>query len=150
MIVRHQTFLNQSLSCQLLRVAPAKYGCFANISTRTNKKARILTPGLNLDLKSEGFQRFRYFDSFATRLVRRDTFREPVFLCSTPLVVARCNSGWASRKADCASSLSPVAIAVSTFLTKVRTRLSRDRLIAVLALSLSGRGFAVVASGGCG
>jgi hypothetical protein len=61
----------------------------------------------------------------------RDNLRETVFLWSTPLVIARCSSGCANRKADCAVALSPVEIAVSTFLTKVRTRLTRARLIAV-------------------
>jgi hypothetical protein len=65
------------------------------------------------------------------RAASRDNFRETVFLWSTPLVIARCSSGCASRNADCAAVLSPVAIAVSTFLTKVRTRLVRARLIAV-------------------
>ena len=61
----------------------------------------------------------------------RDNLRETVFLWSTPLVIARCSSGCANRRADCAVALSPVEIAVSTFLTKVRTRLTRARLIAV-------------------
>ena len=65
------------------------------------------------------------------RAASRDNLRDTVFLWSTPLVIARCSSGWASRKADRAVSLSPLAIAVSTFLTKVRTRLTRARLIAV-------------------
>jgi hypothetical protein len=65
------------------------------------------------------------------RAANRDSLRETVFLCSTPLVIARCSSGCASRKADCAAVLSPVEIAVSTFLTKLRTRLARARLIAV-------------------
>ena len=65
------------------------------------------------------------------RTASRDSLREAVFLCITPFVIARCNSGWATCSADCAAVLSPVAIAVSTFLTKVRTRLIRDRLVAV-------------------
>jgi hypothetical protein len=65
------------------------------------------------------------------RVASRDNFRETVFLWSTPLVIARCISGCASRRADSAVALSPVAIAVSTFFTKVRTRLTRPRLMAV-------------------
>src|SRR5882757_3996582 len=126
-----QAFLNQSLSRQLLRVAGAKYGIPANISTRTNKKARFSTPGLNLDLKSERFQQFRYFDSFATRLVRRDTFREPVFLCSTPLETPRMISGSAAFKAARAAVLSPDVMASSTLRIKPRTRVLRDVLMAV-------------------
>ena len=65
------------------------------------------------------------------RAARRDSLRETVFLWRTPLVLARCSSGCASWNAVRAASLSPVAIAVSTFLTNVRTRLVRARLIAV-------------------
>jgi hypothetical protein len=65
------------------------------------------------------------------RVASRDSLRDTVFLCITPLVIARCNSGRASWRADWAAPLSPPAIAVSTFLTKVRTRLIRERLIAV-------------------
>src|SRR5258705_7043686 len=131
MPVSCQAFLNQSLSWQLIRVAGAKYGFLTNISTRTNKKARNLTPGLNLDLKSEGFQPFRHFDSFATRLVRRDTFREPVFLCSTPLETPRMISGSAAFKAASAAFLSPEAMASSTLRIKPRTRVLRAVLMAV-------------------
>jgi hypothetical protein len=70
-------------------------------------------------------------DKALIRLARRDNFRATVFLCNTPLVVARCNSGCASWSADRAVSWSPSAIAISTFLTKVRTLLLRARLIAV-------------------
>src|SRR5437868_15003083 len=65
------------------------------------------------------------------RAARRDSLRATVFLCITPFVVARCNSGCAALKADCATVLSPVSIALSTFLTNVRTRLNRDRLVAL-------------------
>src|ERR1051326_5295335 len=65
------------------------------------------------------------------RAARRDSLRATVFLCITPFVVARCSSGCATLKADCAAVLSPVSIALSTFLTKVRTRLNRERLVAV-------------------
>src|SRR6187455_1793275 len=131
MPVFHQAFLNQSLSRQLLRVACAKCGGFANISTRTNKKARILPPDLNLDLESEGFQALRYFDSFETRLVRRETLREPVFLCSTPLETPRMISGSAAFKAARAAFLSPEAMASSTLRIKPRTRVLRAVLMAV-------------------
>jgi hypothetical protein len=65
------------------------------------------------------------------RVASRDNLRETVFLWSTPLVIARCSSGCASRRADAAVALSPVAIAASTFFTKVRTRLTLARLTAV-------------------
>src|ERR1700686_5121496 len=52
----------------------------------------------------------------------RDSLRATVLRCITPLLMARCNSGCASWKADWAAFLSPVSIAVSTFLTKVPTR----------------------------
>ena len=65
------------------------------------------------------------------RAARRDNLRDTVFLWRTPLVIARCSSGCAKRRAEVAVSLSPVAIAASTFLTKVRTRLTRARLMAV-------------------
>lgn len=65
------------------------------------------------------------------RAANRDNFRDTVLRCITPFVVARCNSGWATWNADCAAALSPLAIAVSTFFTKVRMRLSRALLVAV-------------------
>src|SRR5947199_6562671 len=65
------------------------------------------------------------------RAARRDSLRATVFLCITPFVVARCSSGCATLKADCAVALSPVSIALSTFLTNVRTRLKRERLTTV-------------------
>src|SRR5437588_756186 len=66
------------------------------------------------------------------RAASRDNLRATVFRCITPFVVARCSSGWASCKADCAAFLSPVSIAVSTFLTKVRTRPAAARVIEAL------------------
>jgi hypothetical protein len=72
------------------------------------------------------------------RAANRESLRATVFLCITPLVIARCSSGCASWYADCAADLSPEAIAVSTFLTNVRTRLVRARYIAVrLAVCLT-------------
>ena len=65
------------------------------------------------------------------RLLKRDSLRAAVFLCTTPLPTLRCSSGCANLRADCAVARSPVAIAVSTFFTKVRTRLTRARLMAV-------------------
>src|SRR5438105_968203 len=65
------------------------------------------------------------------RAARRDSLRATVLLCITPFVVARCSSGCATLKADCATALSPVSIALSTFLTNVRTRLKRERLTTV-------------------
>src|SRR5471030_3346403 len=131
MMVCDQAFLNQSLSCQLLRVAPPNYGEFANFSTRTNKKGPVLAPGLILDLNPQGFQHLRYFDSFATRLLRRDTFRDPVFLCRMPLETPRMISGSAAFRAARAAFLSPEAMASSTLRIKPRTRVLRDVLMAV-------------------
>src|SRR6266566_389932 len=109
------------------RLATGRNGNSDNFLTLSRNPAETLARGDSMPhiSRSGGAQ------SALMRAARRDSLRATVFLCSTPLVVARCNSGWATRKADCASSLSPVAIAVSTFLTKVRTRLSRERLIAV-------------------
>jgi hypothetical protein len=56
------------------------------------------------------------------RAVKRDSLRPTVFAWITPLPDARCISGWAARSASAAADLSPLAIAVSTFLTKVRIR----------------------------
>src|SRR6516225_3260955 len=61
----------------------------------------------------------RQGQSALMRAARRDSFRETVFLWSTPLVIARCSSVCADRRADLAASLSPLVIAASTFLTKV-------------------------------
>ena len=47
----------------------------------------------------------------------------------TPARAPRCSSGCAVLRASCATVLSPVPMANSTALMKVRTRLSRDRLI---------------------
>src|SRR5882757_8806774 len=58
---------------------------------------------------------------------RRDSLRATVFFCSTPLVMPRCISGCAALNASAAAALSPASIAVSTFLTKVRMRLTRLR-----------------------
>src|SRR5258708_14784955 len=95
------------------------------------KRPGFLSPGLNLDLKSVRFQQLRYLVSFATRLVRRDTFREPVFLCSTPLETPRMISGSAAFRAARAAFLSPEAMASSTLRIKPRTRVLRDVLMAV-------------------
>src|SRR5690349_23839502 len=65
------------------------------------------------------------------RLVRRDTFREAVFLCTMPFWAARIISGSAARSAATASVWLPAAMASSTLRTKVRIRLRRDLLIAV-------------------
>src|SRR5450631_2760373 len=131
MLICDQAFLNQSLTSHLIRVAAAKYDFFEKISTRTNKKARFLPPGPNLDLKSVRFQHLRYLVSFATRFVRRDTFRDPVFLCSTPLETPRMISGSAAFRAARAAFLSPEVMASSTLRIKPRTRVLRDVLMAV-------------------
>jgi hypothetical protein len=56
------------------------------------------------------------------RADNRDSLRPTVLAWITPLPDARCISGWAARSASAAAGLSPLAIAVSTFLTKVRIR----------------------------
>src|SRR3546814_16437405 len=66
--------------------------------------------------------------SARTALVRRDIFLATVFLWRTPLDAPRIISGWAAFSASAASSLLPAVIADSTFLTKVRIRLTRDLL----------------------
>src|SRR5437764_9969939 len=91
----------------------------------TPYKRRKLSDGTNCRSRSNDAQ------SALMRAERRDSLRATVFRCITPFVVARCNSGSARRNADCAAFLSPVSIALSTFLTKVRTRLNRERLVAV-------------------
>src|SRR5438552_1474667 len=65
------------------------------------------------------------------RALRRESLRATVFLCRTPFETPRCISGWAAMKAVFAAALSPLAIASSTFLTKVRMRLSRALLTSV-------------------
>jgi hypothetical protein len=50
MTVCDQTFLNQSLSLQMIRVAVPKYGFFRTLCTLTNKKGPDSMPGLDLDL----------------------------------------------------------------------------------------------------
>src|SRR5438270_684226 len=69
--------------------------------------------------------------SFFSCAARRDTLREPVFLCTTPLPTARINSDWATTNAALASALSPAATASSNLRTKVRTRLRRALLTSV-------------------
>lgn len=61
-------------------------------------------------------------ESALIRAESRDSFRATVLWWVTPLLAARCISGWAAFSASCAAALSPPAIAVSTFLTKVRIR----------------------------
>jgi hypothetical protein len=65
------------------------------------------------------------------RAESRDNLRATVFRCSTPLSAPLCSSGCATAKAARAYPLSRAAMAVSTFLTKVRMRLKRERLTAV-------------------
>ena len=56
------------------------------------------------------------------RADRRESFRATVLAWITPLPEARCISGCAACNAAAAADLSPVAIATSTFLTKVLMR----------------------------
>jgi hypothetical protein len=53
MTLYDQTFLNQSLSRQIIRVAPPKYGYLLTVSTLTNKKGPDSMPGLDLDLNPQ-------------------------------------------------------------------------------------------------
>jgi hypothetical protein len=57
-----------------------------------------------------------------TRAESRDNLRATVLACNTPLVTARCISGWAARNASCAAALSPDFTASSTLRKKLRTR----------------------------
>src|ERR1700733_7954392 len=52
----------------------------------------------------------------------RDSLRATVLRWATCLPAARCISGCAARNASAAAALLPLAIATSTFLTKVRIR----------------------------
>jgi hypothetical protein len=60
--------------------------------------------------------------SVLIRADRRASLRATVLAWITPFPDARCISGCAARRASPAADLSPLAIAVSTFLTKVRMR----------------------------
>src|SRR5690606_11796026 len=74
---------------------------------------------------------FAQAKTFFIRCARRETLREAVLRCRTPLPAARISSGWAALKAASAAALSPAAIAASTLRTQVRTREIRLLLIAV-------------------
>jgi len=76
-------------------------------------------------------QRHQALGSALIRAERRDSLRATVLAWMTPLPDARCSSGCAARSAAEADDLSPLAIAVSTFLTKVRMRDLRAWLRAV-------------------
>ncbi len=65
------------------------------------------------------------------RAERRESLRATVLAWITPLPDARCISGCAARRASAAAVLSPLASAVSTFLTKVLMRDLRAWLRAV-------------------
>src|SRR5208283_3284539 len=79
----------------------------------------------------------------------RDSLRDTVLACTTPLLAARCISGCAWRSASCAAALSPPAIVVSTFLMKVRMRDLRAwlRRVRVLFWRMRLRAEAVLAMG---
>jgi hypothetical protein len=68
------------------------------------------------------------------RADNRESLRAIVLACTTPLPAARCSSGCAVRNASTATALSPLAIAVSTFLINVRMRDFRAALRAVRTL----------------
>ena len=66
------------------------------------------------------------------RAASRDSLRATVFLCIAPFVVALCISGCATRRAVCAAVLVAAGLDRGLdLLTKVRTRLIRDRLVTV-------------------
>src|SRR5580704_3659979 len=102
-----------------------------NVCTRTIKKARFRERASSRLEFAKGFSGFAYFCSFATRLDRRDTFRDPVFLCRMPLETPRMISGSAAFRAARAAALSPLVMASSTLRIKPRTRVVRAVLIAV-------------------
>ena len=83
---------------------------------------------------SANADRFDYHQALGKvfiRAERRDNLRAVLLACTTPLPDARCISGCAARSASLAADLSPLAIASSTFLTKVRMRDFRAWLRAV-------------------
>src|SRR5262245_12566159 len=80
--------------------------------TKTRPRGRVRN---NQQAAAETGQAGRFF----SRCASLDTFREAVFRCSTPLVEARINSGWAALKASAAAPLSPAARASSTLRTKL-------------------------------
>ena len=84
-----------------------------------------------LDENADGARATCRHDIALMRADSRDTLREAVLRRRTPFVTPRMISGWAALRADCAAVLSPDSIAVSTFFTKVRTRLIRARLTSV-------------------
>ena len=61
-------------------------------------------------------------DIFRSAAARRETFREPVFLCTTPFDTARISSDCAFTKASFAAAASPEVRASSNLRRKVRTR----------------------------
>ena len=121
------TYVSDSWQWDRRRNARIFFGCGEPGPSSAYETRLVLACGIPPRNGNSPFSR----QSALIRAASRDNLRDTVFLWSTPLVIARCSSGWASRKADRAVSLSPLAIAVSTFLTKVRTRLTRARLIAV-------------------
>src|SRR5579862_6448699 len=69
--------------------------------------------------------------SFFSCAASRDTLRDPVFLCMTPLPTARISSDCTSTNAVRARPRSPAASASSNLRTKVRTRERRALLTSV-------------------
>ena len=76
-----------------------------------------------------------------TRNVRRDILRATVFLCITPLVIPRANSGCANFSAAAAASWLPAASASSTLRKKVRIRERRALLMSARASDWRARFF---------
>jgi hypothetical protein len=66
-----------------------------------------------------------------TRLASRETLREALLRCASPFCAVRTKTGSASFSAAAAASLSPEAIASSTYRAQLRMRLRRPLLASV-------------------
>jgi hypothetical protein len=132
----------------------AAYGCCVAATVTYPTRSSFVSPLQSTGAAGRG-------QPLANALIRaesRESLRETVLLCVTPLLAARCISGCAARNASPAARLSPLAIAASTFLTKVRMRDLRAwlrsvrrsvcrwrlRAEAVLAMGIRSFGFRVL------
>src|SRR5690348_10221887 len=111
----------------MLRVAAQQRDRMKNISILTIKRSLYIRPIADV---TNSAKEFSYLRNFATRFVRRATFRAPVFLCSTPFDTPRMISGSAAFMAAWAAALSPRLRASSTLRMKPRTRVLRAVLTA--------------------
>ena len=103
------------------------------LAQKTIRKNKMRPPklGAHLPPKKVFSTTISYAASALIREDKRDNFRETVFFWNTPLVTARCSSGWALLKAASAAPLFPDAIASSTLRRKVLTRERRALFTAV-------------------